>query len=255
MLSWLRAIFSSDSETNKMDHRETDHLWRVMSKMDPWLARERFVRLKLSKEQKLEVEGILTGTRKPSEFADVKNWAAEHNVDPDGVDATLHAVQTIMKGRRIHYLFELGNDAPRARFPFFVDDDSPTILFDDREGHLRIASLAEFISDNSIGRYTLEPHDLGSLCQRITGDGRQQRRSSIAARITLERMVNDDGLLADPVDVEPIVAALIEKGVQVSSSDVTFESPIRKLGLHTVLIHADSDEEAEVYVWVVPAVT
>lgn len=252
MLVWLKALFSSQSETTVADRSETDDLWDAMSRMDPWLTRERFISLNLPKEQQAEIEGIVTGTRRPSEYTGVTDWAAENCVDPDGIDATVYAVQREMKGRKTFYLFEHGSDFPRARFPKFVDKDSATIFFDDHEGHLRIGSLAELVSENSIGRYAIEPHDLGSLQHRMTGRGRQRPASSIAS-ITLERKVGENDLVLDPVDAEAIVAALDQEGLEVASSQVTLESPLVKLGLYTIVIHNDSDEDTKIKVWVVPS--
>ncbi len=72
--------------------------------------------------------------------------------------------------------------------------------------------------------------------------------------VTIEANANEEGQLYGSVGAADIVAALKDQSFQLAQDQVRLEGPLKELGLYTVKIHLHSQVEAELKVWVVPAV-
>jgi len=254
MFTWLKSVFGSQPE-------EIDPIWRVMADMDDWLTHERFQSLDLSAEQRPLVKGLIDGTIKPADLPEVQRWKDECIASDDGVDALVVAMQHALGGDQVTYLFPTGEVAPAARFPNLTDEQTRTVFFDDREGHMRIASLAEFVEASGIGAYSLEKLSVIQLQSRMTGrtekevlDLRRKESRIPKARLSFERKADEAGVLEEPVTVEEIAAALNDEGYHVSADDIVLDQPIMHLGLYNPQVRLKLDAELRVYLWVVPVV-
>ena len=254
MFTWLKNVFGSQPD-------EIDPIWRVMADMDDWLTYERFQSLDLSAEQRPLVKGLIDGSIKPADLPEVQRWKDECIDSDEGVDALVVAMQHALGGDQVTYLFPTDAIAPAARFPKLTDDATRTVFFDDREGHLRIASLAEFIEASGIGEYSLEKLSVIQLQARMTGrtekevlELRREDSRIPKVRLSFERKADDAGVLEDPVTVEEIAAALNEEGYHVSVDDIVLAQPITHLGLYNPKVRLKLDAELRVYLWVMPSV-
>jgi hypothetical protein len=241
-------------------------VWEAMEKMDPLLSFQRFQALKLTKQQRPLVQGLIDGTVKPDELDAVREWTEQHGEDPAGIHAVVFALQYALEGKATSYLFEYQVPAPTARFPNFVDDDSLAVIFNDRENHLQITSLKEFVSANGIGDYGLESLSPSQLRGRMQSRG--QRYQGIdpstadqpslykgrRVSITIEKNANADDELREAVEAAEIASALNADGFNVALEDVCLESPLEKLGLYRVAVLLEPDTSVRVSVWVVPSV-
>jgi large subunit ribosomal protein L9 len=72
--------------------------------------------------------------------------------------------------------------------------------------------------------------------------------------VTIEANANEEGHLYGSVGAADIVKALRRNNVTIAQDQVRLEGPLKELGLYTVKIHVAHDVEAEVKIWVVPAV-
>ena len=72
--------------------------------------------------------------------------------------------------------------------------------------------------------------------------------------VTIEANANEDGQLYGSVGAADIAAALKKQGIQMAQDQIRLEGPLKELGLYTVKIHLHSQVDAELKVWVVPAV-
>jgi large subunit ribosomal protein L9 len=72
--------------------------------------------------------------------------------------------------------------------------------------------------------------------------------------VTIEANANEDGQLYGSVGAAEIVAALKQQDFQIAKDQIRLEGPLKELGLYTVKVHLHSQVEAELKVWVVPAV-
>ncbi len=72
--------------------------------------------------------------------------------------------------------------------------------------------------------------------------------------ITIEANANDEGHLYGSVGAPEIVAAMKRNNITIATDQVRLEGPLKELGLYTVKVHVSGDINAEVKVWVVPAV-
>ena len=72
--------------------------------------------------------------------------------------------------------------------------------------------------------------------------------------VTIEANANEDGHLYGSVGAAEIVAALKQQDVQLAQDQIRLEGPLKELGLYTVKVHLHSQVDAELKVWVVPAV-
>ncbi len=247
MLNWLKQRFASTPK---------EPLWEVMEKMDPLLSYDRFQSLDLSARQRPLVKGLVEGTIKPAEIDAVRRWKDRHGEEDDGIDALVFALQHVLDGNKVTYLFEDGECVPAARFPRYIDRSSLTVIFNDRKCHLQIASLDEFLSSNGIEAFSLESLSLRQLQDRIT-DGAYSRRSKPEGgriSITIERSSDAEDQVHEPVGTTDIVLALAEEGYEVDHQSVQLESDILTLGLHKVPIRLGDDTVKECSVWVVPSI-
>ena len=217
--------------------------------------------MKLTKRQRPLVCGLIDGTVTPGELDAVREWTEQHGENLDGIDALVFALHYALEGTEITYLFECQVPTPTARLPNYVDDSSLTVLFNDRENHLQIASLKEFLSANNISDYVLESLSPSQLRNRVIS--RLERYQGIDASsttdepslsITIERSANADEQLRQAVGAAEIVSALNTEGFNVTCEDVCLESPFEKLGLHHVSVQLEPDTSVRVFVWVVPSV-
>ena len=72
--------------------------------------------------------------------------------------------------------------------------------------------------------------------------------------ITIEANANDDGHLYGSVGATEIVDALKQADFTLTTDQIRLEGPLRELGLYTVKVHLHQEIEADLKVWVVPAV-
>lgn len=73
--------------------------------------------------------------------------------------------------------------------------------------------------------------------------------------ITIEANANDEGHLYGSVGAPEIVAALKQADFTLTADQIRLEGPLKELGLYTVKVHLHQEIQAELKVWVVPAVT
>ena len=83
---------------------------------------------------------------------------------------------------------------------------------------------------------------------------RQLSESLSKQSITIEANANDEGHLYGSVGANDIVAALKQQGFHITTDQVRLEGQLKELGLYTVKIHLHAEIEADLKVWVVPAV-
>ncbi len=72
--------------------------------------------------------------------------------------------------------------------------------------------------------------------------------------VTIEANANDEGHLYGSVGPAEIVAALKRSHVNLAQDQVRLKGPLKELGLYTIQIHVGHEVEADLKVWVVPAV-
>jgi large subunit ribosomal protein L9 len=72
--------------------------------------------------------------------------------------------------------------------------------------------------------------------------------------VTIEANANDEGHLYGSVGASDIVAALKRNEIAIAPDQVRLEGPLKELGLYTVKVHVGQEIDADVKVWVVPAV-
>ena len=72
--------------------------------------------------------------------------------------------------------------------------------------------------------------------------------------ITIEANANDEGPLYGSVGAAEIVDGLKRVDITIALDPVRLEGPLKELGLYTVKVHLGQDVNAELKVWVVPAV-
>ena len=83
---------------------------------------------------------------------------------------------------------------------------------------------------------------------------RQLADSLSKQSITIEANANDEGHLYGSVGAAEITSALKQQGFHITTDQVRLEGQLKELGLYTVKIHLHAEIEAEMKVWVVPAV-
>jgi large subunit ribosomal protein L9 len=85
--------------------------------------------------------------------------------------------------------------------------------------------------------------------------GLRQLADRIGAQsVTIEANANDEGHLYGSVGAPEISKALKQNDITVTPDQVRLKGPLQELGLYTVDIHLGQDIEAQLKVWVVPAV-
>lgn len=84
---------------------------------------------------------------------------------------------------------------------------------------------------------------------------RQLAETIAKQSVTIEANANEEGHLYGSVNANEIAAALKAAGFHITTDQVRLEGPLKELGLYTVKIHLHADIDAELKVWVVPAVT
>ncbi|MEN6449802.1 MAG: 50S ribosomal protein L9 [Thermoguttaceae bacterium] len=72
--------------------------------------------------------------------------------------------------------------------------------------------------------------------------------------VTIEANANDEGHLYGSVGAPEVANALKKNNFHIAADQVRLKGPLKELGLYTVAIHLAAEIEAEVKVWVVPAV-
>ncbi|MEN6458540.1 MAG: 50S ribosomal protein L9 [Thermoguttaceae bacterium] len=72
--------------------------------------------------------------------------------------------------------------------------------------------------------------------------------------ITIEANANDEGHLYGSVGAVEVANALKRNNLHIAADQVRLKGPLKELGLYTVAIHLAAEIEAEIKVWVVPAV-
>ncbi|NIP85811.1 MAG: 50S ribosomal protein L9 [Planctomycetales bacterium] len=90
----------------------------------------------------------------------------------------------------------------------------------------------------------------------------EKRRSGLRAlatslgnlSVTIEANANDEGHLYGSVGAAEISAALKQNDITVTPDQVRLAGPLKELGLYTVQVHLGAEIDADLKVWVVPAV-
>ncbi len=72
--------------------------------------------------------------------------------------------------------------------------------------------------------------------------------------VTIEANANDEGQLYGSVGQPEIVAGLKAQGYSLSADQIRLEGALKELGLYNVIVRLHQSVEAELKVWVVPAV-
>lgn len=72
--------------------------------------------------------------------------------------------------------------------------------------------------------------------------------------VTIEANANDDGNLYGSVGPAEIATALKAHDFNIAADQIRLEGPLKELGLYTVRVHVGHEIDAELKVWVVPAV-
>lgn len=75
-----------------------------------------------------------------------------------------------------------------------------------------------------------------------------------AQSVTIEANANDEGHLYGSVGANDIAAALKGNGINITPDQVRLAGPLKELGMYTVHIHLGHEIDAQLRVWVVPAV-
>jgi len=73
--------------------------------------------------------------------------------------------------------------------------------------------------------------------------------------LTIEANANDEGHLYGSVGAQEIVNALKKSNITLTPDQVRLQGPLKELGLYTVRVSLAAEVDAELKVWVVPAVT
>lgn len=259
MFKAIRRLFTTAEPPNA--------LWKVMEDMDPWLSYARFQALQLPKRQRPLVKGLVEGSVKPSEIDEVRRWAERHDEDYDGIASLIYALQHAMDSRNVHYLFEQDVVVPTARLPYYVDDQSLTVLFNDRENHLQIASVEEFTKSNDISDYVLQPLTFRQYETRIERRAEEYLGAKIShadkgqslykgrrISVSITRKVNADESIEVAVTAADVVEALAADGISVAIEDVQLEEPIHEAGLFNATVQVEPGVSKKISVWIVPAV-
>jgi large subunit ribosomal protein L9 len=91
--------------------------------------------------------------------------------------------------------------------------------------------------------------------QRARLAGLRALAESIGAQsVTIEANANDEGHLYGSVGANDIVAALKGHGITITPDQVRLTGPLKELGMYTVHIHLGQEIDAQLRLWVVPAV-
>ena len=72
--------------------------------------------------------------------------------------------------------------------------------------------------------------------------------------ITIEANANNEGHLYGSVGATEVANALKRNNFHIAADQVRLKGPLKELGLYTVAIHLGAEVNAEVKIWVVPAV-
>jgi large subunit ribosomal protein L9 len=73
--------------------------------------------------------------------------------------------------------------------------------------------------------------------------------------VTIEANANDEGHLYGSVGAPEIVSAIKQQNLTIAKDQVRLEGPLKELGLYTVKVHLHEGIDADLKVWVVPAVS
>lgn len=73
--------------------------------------------------------------------------------------------------------------------------------------------------------------------------------------ISIEANANEEGHLYGSVGAPEVVNALKKSNFSITPDQVRLEGPLKELGLYTIKIHLGHDVDADLKVWVVPAVS
>ena len=73
--------------------------------------------------------------------------------------------------------------------------------------------------------------------------------------VTIAARANEEGHLYGSVGAQEIVNSLKKSNITITPDQVRLEGPLKELGLYTIKIHLGQDVDADLKVWVVPAVS
>lgn len=86
--------------------------------------------------------------------------------------------------------------------------------------------------------------------------GLQDLANAIARQsVTIEANATDEGHLYGSVGPDEIASALKHHEFNVTADQIRLEGPLKELGLYTVKVHIHQSIDADLKVWVVPAVS
>ncbi len=72
--------------------------------------------------------------------------------------------------------------------------------------------------------------------------------------LTIEANANEEGHLYGSVGPADVATALKRENVHVTADQVRLQGPLKELGLYTVIVHVGQEINADLKVWVVPAI-
>jgi large subunit ribosomal protein L9 len=72
--------------------------------------------------------------------------------------------------------------------------------------------------------------------------------------LTIEANANEEGHLYGSVGSIDIANALKRESIHVTADQVRLQGPLKELGLYTVIVHVGQEVNADLKVWVVPAI-
>lgn len=73
--------------------------------------------------------------------------------------------------------------------------------------------------------------------------------------LTIEANANEEGHLYGSVGPADIANALKRENISIAPEQIRLQGPLKELGLYTVKVHVGQEIDAELKVWVVPAVS
>jgi large subunit ribosomal protein L9 len=72
--------------------------------------------------------------------------------------------------------------------------------------------------------------------------------------LTIEANANEEGHLYGSVGSADVANALKRENIHVTADQVRLQGPLKELGLYTVIVHVGQEVNADLKVWVVPAI-
>ncbi|MEM6328659.1 MAG: 50S ribosomal protein L9 [Planctomycetota bacterium] len=122
------------------------------------------------------------------------------------------------------------------------------------QNYLIPQGLATIASDHHKRMVEKHKAKLIELERQRTAKLRMRATELSKQSVTIEANATDEGHLYGSVGAPEIVAALKKNGVALRTDQIKLEGALKELGLYTVKVRLSSEVEADLKVWVVPAV-